>query len=261
MSVYKRGGVYWFDFWFRGIRCRESTGLTNKNAATDAEAIRRAELAEGRAGIIHRGSSPKFEDFVKNEFMPWSEKQHEAHPRTHTYYRVSSKPLIAFLGKLPLDGISTAHVEKFKMRRAEKVSPASTNRDLAALRYMLNFAYRQGHLARNPVKGVGFLDEGPGFMRVVSHEEERRYLGKARPLLRDVATIILETGMRPEEVFTLRRENVHFDRRYLYVPKGKTIFARRDIPLTDAAVTVLKRRLRKAKHGWCFRIGGTQLCR
>ena len=199
MSVYKRGGVYWYDFWFRGIRYRESTGLTNKTAATHAGAIRIAVLAEGRAGIVHRGTTPQFEDFVKNEFMPWSEKQHEAHPRTHTYYRVSSKPLVAFLGKLPLDGISTAHVEKFKMRRAEQVSPASTNRNLAAFRYMMNFAYRQGHLARNPVKGVAFLDEGPGFMRVVSHEEEKRYVDKARPLLRDVTTLILETEMRPQQ--------------------------------------------------------------
>ena len=252
MSVYKRGGVYWYDFWFRGIRYRESTGLTNKTAATDAEAIRRAELAEGRAGIVHRGSSPMFEDFVKNEFMPWSEKQHEAHPRTQTFYRVRSKPLIAFMGKLPLDGISTAHVEKFKMKRAEKVSPASTNRDLAALRYMLNFGMRQGYLARNAVRGVAFLDEGPGFMRVVSHVEEKRYLEKARPVLRDVATIILETGMRPQEVFTIRKENVHLDRRYVFVPRGKTVFARRNVLLSDASLAILKRRLRKAKHGWLF---------
>src|SRR3989449_1993081 len=46
---------------------------------------------------------------------------------------------------------------------------------------MLNFAIRQGYLTRNPVKGVKFLDEGPGFMRVVSHEEQKRYLHKARP--------------------------------------------------------------------------------
>ena len=252
MSVYKRGGIYWYDFWFRGIRCRESTGLSNKTAATDAEAIRRAELAEGRAGIVRRGPSPKFEDFVKNEFLPWSEREHEAHPRTHTYYRVSSKALNAFLGKLPLDGITTAHVEKFKRIRAEKVSPASTNRDMAALRYMLNFAIRQGYIARNPVKGVKFLPEGPGFMRVVSHEEQKRYLNKANPLLRDVAILILETGMRPEEVFTLRKENVHLDRRYLFVPRGKTVFARRNIPHTDTALDVLKRRMRKAKHGWLF---------
>lgn len=252
MSIYKRGGVYWYDFWFRGIRYRDSTGLRNNTAAKNAEAIRRAELAEGRAGIVHRGPSPKFEDFVKKDFMPWSEKQHEAHPRTHQYYGVSSKPLIASFGKLPLDGISTALVEKFKVKRAENVSPASTNRDLAALRYMCNFAIRQGHLTNNPVKGVEFLEEGPGSMRVVSHEEQKRYLDKANPLLRDIATIIVETGMQPEEVFTTRKENVHIDERYVFVAKGKTRFARRNIPLTDTALDVLGRRMRKAKLGWLF---------
>ena len=66
------------------------------------------------------------------------------------------------------------------MARAENVSPASTNRDMAALRYVLNFAIRQGYLTRNPVKGVKFLDEGPGMMRVVSHDEQKRYLDKAK---------------------------------------------------------------------------------
>jgi integrase len=234
------------------LRYRESTGLRNKTSALRAEAIRKAELAEGRAGIVRREPCPKFEDFVNNDFLPWSEKQHEAHPRTHQYYRVSSKPLIAFLGKLPLDGITTAHAEKFKMMRVEKVSPASTNRDMAALRYMCNFAIRQGYITRNPVTGVKFLPEGPGCMRVVSHEEQKRYLDKAGHLLRDIATLIFETGMRPEEVFTIRKENVHLDRRYLFVPKGKTSFARRNIPLTDTALIVLKRRMRKARHGWLF---------
>jgi len=52
MSVYKRGTVYWYEFWFRGHRIRESTGLTNKVAAQQAEAIRKAGLAEGKAGIV-----------------------------------------------------------------------------------------------------------------------------------------------------------------------------------------------------------------
>lgn len=252
MSVFRRGKFYSYEFSFRGRRIRESTGLTNKTSALRAEAIRKAELAEGRAGIVRREPCPQFEDFVNSEFLPWSKKQHEAHPRTYLYYRVSSKPLIASLGKLPLDAITTADVEKFKLTRAENVSPASTNRDLAALRSMLNFAIRQGHLTRNPVKGVRFLQEGPGMMRVVSHEEQKKYLKAANPLLRDVATIILETGMRPEEIFTIRKENVHLDRRYIFVPTGKTRFARRNLPLTDGATEVLKRRLSEVKGPYLF---------
>jgi len=252
LSVFKRGSVYWYEFTFRGQRIRESTGLTNKTAAGDAEAIRRAELAEGRAGIVRRKACSKFEDFVKNDFLPWSEKEHAAHPRTHERYQASAKPLRGFFGKLPLDAITSGHVEKFKVARSDEITPAGTNRDVAALRLILNFAIRHGLIGRNPVHGVKFLPEGPGAMRVVSHEEQRRYLAAANPLLRDVAALMVETGTRPEEVFTIHPENVHLERRYLFVPSGKTRFARRNIPLTAAAISVLKRRLGKARGSFLF---------
>lgn len=252
MSVYKRGGVYWYDFWFQGQRIRQSTGLANKTAALRAEAIRKAELAEGRAGIVRHKPCPTLEDFVKSEFLLWSKKEHQAHPRTHQRYRVAAKPLIAFFGKLKLDAISSAHAERFKVARSSEISAAGTNRDLAALRFILNLALRQGYISRNPVSGVRFLPEGPGAMRVVSHEEQEKYLAAANPLLRDVATLIVETGMRPEEVYTIRKENVHLDRRYLFVPSGKTKFARRNILLTEAAVELLKRRIAKAKGPYLF---------
>lgn len=252
MSVYKRGGVYWYDFWFQGQRYRQSTSLTNKTAAGRAEAIHKAELAEGRAGIASRGPSPTFEDFVTNEFLPWSEREHQSHPRTHVRYKTASKPLKKFFGKFNLDVISPGLVERFKVARSADVSPASVNRDMAVFRYMMNFAIRQGYLVRNPVSGIRFLDEGPGIMRIVSHEEEQKYLKAASPLLRDFATVMLETGMRPAEVFTIRKENVHLLKRYLFVPIGKTKYARRNVPLTEAVAEILKRRLAKAKGPYLF---------
>jgi integrase len=108
------------------------------------------------------------------------------------------------------------------------------------------------YLLRNPVSGVRFLDEGPGIMRIVSHEEEQRYLAAANPLLRDVATLILDTGMRPEEVFTICKENVYLLKRYLFVPIGKTRYARRNVPLTEGVVELLKRRLAKAEGLYLF---------
>ncbi|HZP01225.1 MAG TPA: site-specific integrase [Terriglobia bacterium] len=252
MSVYKRGEVYWYDFWFRGQRIRESTGLSNKNAAETAESIRKAGLAEGRVGIVRREPRRKFEDFANNDFLPWSEKQHVAHPRTYMRCKTSSHPLNTFFGKLPLDVIGTAHVAKFKQVRSDDVSTAATNRDVAALRFMLNYAMRKGLISRNPVHGVRLLPEGPGMMRIVFQEEQRKYLARANPLLRDVATLILETGMRPEEVFTVRKENVHLAHGFVFVPTGKTRFARRMIPLTETAKAVLKRRVRGAKRPYIF---------
>ena len=252
MSVYKRGNVYWYEFWFRGQRIRESSGLTNKVAAQQAESIRKAGLAEGRAGIAGPKPVVNFGDFVRIEFLPWAEKQYQSHPRTYERYRESTKPLLTSFEKLRLDGVSMAVVEKFKITRSTDVASATVNRDLAALRLILNLAIRKEYIAKNPVKEVQFLDEGPGQMRIVSHEEQRKYMAAASPLLRDVATLIVETGMRPEEVFNIRKENVHFEPPYLFVPIGKTRFARRNIQLTDASIEILRRRLAEAEGSFLF---------
>jgi integrase len=252
LSVYKRGGVYWYEFQFHGQRYRESTRLNNKTAAERAESIHKAALAEGRAGLVQRKACPNFKDFVLKEFLPWDKKGHDAHPNTHKRYQASSKPLIELFGNMRLNSISQGDVEQFKVQRFDEISAAGTNRDLAALRYMLNFAVRLGYTVRNPVSGVRFLEEGPGSMRIISHEEERIYLAAADSLQHDLAILILDTGMRPGEVFTIRAENMHLDERYLFNPFGKTRFARRNVPLTDRVIEVLRNRMGKAKGAYLF---------
>jgi len=49
VGVYKRGRVYWYEFWHQGIRYRRSTGCTSKREAEDIEreARRAARLGTG----------------------------------------------------------------------------------------------------------------------------------------------------------------------------------------------------------------------
>src|SRR5215472_2678743 len=97
--------------------------------------------------------------------------------------------------------------------------------------------------------------------RVVTHEDERAYLSVASQPLRDVATTIVDAGMRPEEVFRMRWENLHLqptgEGRYGHVfnPHGKTKYARRNIPLTARVKALLEMRheaQNKPKEGWVF---------
>ena len=53
--------------------------------------------------------------------------------------------------------------------------------------------------------------------------------------------------MRPDEVFTIRAENMHLDERYLFNPFDKTRFARRNVPLTERVIEVMRNRMGKAK--------------
>jgi integrase len=66
--------------------------------------------------------------------------------------------------------------------------------------------------------------------------------------LHDIAKIIPDTGMRPEEVFRMRVENLDFEQKAIFNPYGKTKAARRTIPITDDALSVLRLRVKKATN-------------
>jgi integrase len=85
-----------------------------------------------------------------------------------------------------------------------------------------------------------------------SFDEQARYLAMATPMLRDVATIMLETGMRPEEVYRIQPENVNLAGGLLFNPHGKTKAARRCIPLNTAAKSVLVRRMKGLETPFLF---------
>lgn len=68
----------------------------------------------------------------------------------------------------------------------------------------------------------------------------------------DIAAMILQTGMRPEEVYRIRRENVHLERGYLFNPYGKTKAAKRKVFLTEAVAVILRKRLDKVKGDYLF---------
>ena len=107
------------------------------------KAIAKTEIVMGKT----RKEAPDFSKFVE-EFPTWSQSQNKA--STHKRYRVSSKPLLKyFRGKV--SEIDMASVERFKVSRLKERSPAGVNRELAALRYMMNFAIRQENIESNPV--------------------------------------------------------------------------------------------------------------
>lgn len=70
--------------------------------------------------------------------------------------------------------------------------------------------------------------------------------------LRDVATPMVETGMRPEEVCRLQRRQVHLDEGYVFNPFGKTKAARRKLPLSKRAADVLRHRLANSAGAFVF---------
>src|SRR5262249_30218182 len=112
----------------------------------------------------------------------------------------------------------------------EPVSVACINRDLATLRRMLNVARLWKVILAVPI--IKLLPGERGHERVLTHTEEAQYLSAAPMILCQFGTVMVDTGMRPEEVCRMRWENVHLEpvngSRFGYVhnPRGKTKHAK-----------------------------------
>jgi integrase len=69
-------------------------------------------------------------------------------------------------------------------------------------------------------------------------------------LLHDVATILLDCGIRPEECSRLRWENRQYD--VIEITHGKTDNARRRNPLSQRAQSILEMRRGAVEGPWIF---------
>jgi integrase len=86
--------------------------------------------------------------------------------------------------------------------------------------------------------------------------EERRYLAAAEQPLKDIATIIVDCGLRPDECFRIRREDLNFGTGTIYIPRGKTRYARRHVPMTKRVRAILEGRVDgRNPSDWLFPAG------
>src|ERR1017187_5986456 len=99
MSLYKRGGIWWYKFKFSGQLIRESTKSGNKNIAIAAERTRRGELANGFNRIVKPRRAQLFtvaaEQWLKSKTATLS-------PRSVTIERMNLKHLNPVFGDLLL---------------------------------------------------------------------------------------------------------------------------------------------------------------
>lgn len=265
MKVFKRGSVYWFELVFKGRRIQRSTKSKNKRDAEQILSTFHAALAKGEVGITERKPIPIFRAAM-SDFLRWSEQSHKK--PSHRRYKTSAVALLKHFRETALDKIGPEEVECFKTTRAgehttvrgkekrvhtsKAVRPATVNRELACLKALFTFAIKANLLAKNPVSRVKFLAENNQQTRVLSFAEQHSYLAVATPVLRDVGTLMLETGMRPEEVYTIRPENVDLVKGNIQVPGGKTAAARRMLRLTSVATAILTRLVGAADGQFLF---------
>lgn len=258
MSIFKRGRIYWYKFMWNGEMFRESTKQTNDRVARQMESAHRASLAKGEVGIREKKIIPALSHFCVQRFEPWA-KSATTQKTWLDYYRPGVRSILACptLASLKLDDITSERASDFAAwRQSRGLQVSSVNSSLQVLRRILHLAAEWGVIERAPK--IRMLPGERHREHVVTFEEEARYLAAATPLLGSVATVLADTGMRPDECYRLRWESMHWSNgRHgtLLVTYGKTAAARRVLPMTPRVRAILEERWNIAGQpleGWVW---------
>ncbi len=260
MAVYKRGKRWYYDFTVNGERFNLSTMAKTKRIAEDIERTERNRLLLSEHGIAPAKLTPIFKVFVEGRFLDHVRVRSAQKKRTIKYYEEKVRRLVDFpqLAAARLKDINPDLIEDYVQHRAKaKRKVASINRELAALRHALRKAEEWGDLRKAPK--IRLLPGEVGRDYVLDYATEEKYLATIPQPLKDLAILILDTGMRPEECLTRRWEHIHLEPAnaasfgYVAITEGKTKNAKRNVPLTARSCQVLTTRKRfHEAAGWVF---------
>src|SRR5215831_13636345 len=258
----KRGscGVYWYKFMWQGRLVRESTKQGNDKIARQMESAHRTSLAKGEVGLRDRKPVPTLAEFLAGRFEPWAKSQFSSRPKTWLWYRNGVRRIRSFgpLASLQLNKITGESMAAYVAhRKSADLAVSSINRELQVLRRVMHIAVEWGDLDSAPK--VQMLTGERRRERVITPDEEARYLAAAPEPLASIATVLADSGLRPDECFLLRWESITWvNGRYgtLLVTHGKTAAARRVLPMTPRVRALLERRwvdAGKLAEGWIWK--------
>lgn len=258
MALRKRYGKWHYRFMLDGREYSAATDLAatarNESEARQLEAEHRKALREGRAPerrLIVR----EFEDAV-DDFLRWAKSEYRAHP--NSYHRIATSMASAkeLFKKTPVGLLAEAEIESYKTWRStvHEVRDVTIRHDLHALSVFFKYAIMQRWTRENPMKKVKIpSDRDAVRIHVITVEEEREYFKRAakNKNLYDLALLIRNQGMRPEEVLSLRTDDVDLERGRVHIRRGKTKSARRTLNLTAESRSILAARCTSGSK-WVF---------
>ncbi len=253
--IYKRGRYFWVKFMWKGKPIYKPTRATDRKTARAIEGKIRAELAAGRFDILEAEPAPALTDFLKKDFLPYTQSKFQDEPKTLLYYTYGVKMLAdSDMASLPLDKITDQHARGFEARYSH-LEASTINCGLRALRRALSLAEEWGKIDRKPK--IALAKNENKRTRVLSEYEATAYLNVCPQPWRDAATVILGTGARPEEVCRLRWEQIEWrvNGGIIHMRKGKSDNAERPLPLLPEVYVALSSRHEAQGYpsaGWVF---------
>ena len=273
--IRRKGSPFWYySFTFGGERYRESTNEKTKAAAATVEAEALSNLARGLPVAPSRSAkSPTLREFSVR-FTEWFENSNVLTPATKRFYRYGLRLLLlSRMADMPLDRITAEVVECTPFRRnvydhKERrttdefvpCTPVYANQALRTLKSMTGKAVDWEVLDKRPkvkilkVNGRDQLIDHDTEIKLQCELEASTVHGRHNRLRKQTwlfMVMLQDTGMRPDEVYPMRIDQIDWTGKRIWVPEGKTANSRRFVGMSDRMETMLKEWC-KDRDGWVF---------
>ena len=243
MSLFQRGDIWWYEFWFAGRRIRESSKSESKTVAKSAEKNRRRELEAGFNNVSDvRRERVRAMGEIADEFF---EEYKLRLPQSATFAEYAIGHIKRLVGDRMLVDMNEASVIRYQNDRlTERAAPKTVNEEVG---FLLRIMGDLGDLLRVRLKKKKKLklkvrnDIGKAY----TTEEKERMLAAAAnarsPHIYLALTLALNAGVRDAELRRLTWAQILFAKGYLVVGQSKTEAGEgRTIPLNSSLLPVLR---------------------
>lgn len=213
-TVYIRGKTYWIRYRKNGKNFFESSKSKKKSVANELLTSREAAVSEGRPIITKHVTFDYLKKLILNDYKVNNR-------RSITRIQISINHLEKYFQGYKADHITTSDIRHYITLRMEQgASNGTINRELTALRRMLNLAVQDERI--NKVPYFPMLKESTPRQGFFEHSEYLALLQALPSYLRPVVIFGYKTGWRKNEILKLAWEQVDLKERFIHLSPDQT---------------------------------------
>jgi integrase len=164
-------------FWFAAFR--DAKGCQHRKSTGTADKARAKRIAQQYEAVAQKRGNPQkvretfaslYKEFygeelphatVRSFIDRWlKDRQRETSPATFAIYRKTTQRFLSFLGAdalRELASVTKARITDYRNQLADKLAPATVNRDVKIIRMIFRQARLDGYLFQDPAEGVQII--------------------------------------------------------------------------------------------------------
>jgi len=217
-TIYKRGQTYWLKYYRNGKPYYESTKSTKETDARKLLKKREGEIGEGKLPGVYF-DRVRFDELAEDFLADYRLNQKKSLAKAER----SVRHLKEYLEGYKVTQITTPKIQGYiEARQDEGAANASINRELAALKRMLNMGARQTPPKVDRVPYIPMLKENNTRKGFFEHGDYLALRDALPGYLKGFVTFAYKTGWRVSEISNLTWNQVDLDQGIVRLEVGDT---------------------------------------